>query len=369
MPTLQVGGTEGHIFNLISHLNKDKFIPSVYCLYDMGPMGRALVNNGFKVHDGFIRGKWDIYNSLKPVSAIKNENAHILYTTNYPLTQFWGGVYSRLAGIKINITRVATQNPIHRVRRRKLVNKIMLPFVDKVIAQSNLHKEYLINSEGFRPAQIEVIYNGIDADKFIENIDRSALRAELNVPEDVPVVGVVARLVPEKGYHTFLKAAKKITYSFPGVKFLIVGDGEERKGLEKIVERFSIQPNILFLGTRKDIPRMVSLFDVAVMPSDFDTFPNAILEYMAAGKPVVATNVGSASEIVVSGETGTLVAPGDHDALAGAILKLLENKVAAIKMGENGRNVLQEKFTVQKMVAKYEFLFEELSDHKKWNKT
>ncbi|MEK0337809.1 MAG: glycosyltransferase, partial [Nitrosopumilus sp.] len=182
------------------------------------------------------------------------------------------------------------------------------------------------------------------------------------IPKDALAIGIVARLSIEKGHLVFLKAAKKIINDFYHAHFLIVGDGKERKKLEEITQELEIQSNVHFLGIRSDIPQIISLFDVAVLTSNpvVETFSNAILEYMAASKPVVATNVGSTSELVIDGETGFLIPFNDSDTLANAILRLLKDGGLAKKMGEVGREKIKERFTVQKMIAKYESLFADL---------
>lgn len=359
--SLNIGGTERHIFNLVSNLDRKKFRSVICCLYDLGSIGKTLASTeGVKVYYNLIRSKWDIAGILKLLKIFRNENIHILYTINSPLTQFLGTVCARLVKVDVCLTRVAATKPIFHAKRRKVVNSIMLPFVDNIIAQAHSQKEYLIRHEGFKPQKVRVIYNGVDLEKFDKPLDIPSLKQTIGIPEDASVVGIVARLSPEKGHQTFLKASRKILDVFPSAHFLIVGDGEERKKLKKITHELAIHSSINFLGIRKDIPQIVSLFDVAVMSSNFETFSNSILEYMAASKPVVATNVGSIAELVIDGETGYLIPTGDSDALADRILRLLRNPVLAKKMGEAGRERVKEKFTIQKMIAGYESLFVDL---------
>ncbi len=363
MLSLDVGGTERHILNLVSNLNKEKFNSVVCCLYDIGTIGTKLFNLdiNIKIYHNLMRSRWDISVMWNLTRILKKEKIDILLTVSSPPTQLWGVVCARLSKVKVNITRVGgTKLPSDG--KRRIVNKIMLPFVDRVIAQAYSHKNYLIRSEGFKPEKIEVIYNSVNLEQFNKPIDSQYVRKELGIPEGLPIIGIVARLSPEKGHIVFLKAAKKIINIFPDTWFLIVGDGKEREKLEEMTRKLAIQSNVYFLGVREDILRIISLFDVAVLASFpiRETFSNAILEYMAAAKPVVATKVGSISEQVVDGETGFLISPGDSDAIANAILRLLQDRKLAKKMGERGRERVEENFTLQKMVAKYESLFEDL---------
>lgn len=360
--SLDVGGSERHISNLVSNLNREKFNPVVCCLYDLGLIGTMLVNNneGIKVYYDLIKNKWDISGFWKLINILKNGDIHILYTINTALTQFLGTISAKFSGVNANITRVGRTKPTFHAKRRTIVNSIILPFVDKVIAQAYSQKEYLIRHEGMQPEKIEVIYNGVNLEQFKKPVDELAVKQTVGIPIGVAVIGIVARLVPEKGHIAFLKAAKKIINVFPQTYFLIAGDGKERKKLEEMTQELAIQSNVHFLGTIKDIPQIISLFDVAVMSSNFETFSNAILEYMAASKPVVSTNAGSTAELVIDGKTGYLIPCGDYDALADAILRLLKDKSLAKKMGEAGREKINEKFTIQKMMTKYESLFADL---------
>jgi len=362
MLSLNVGGTEKHVYNLISNLNREKFNPVICCLYDLGTIGTTLMNEGFNVYHNLMRNKLDISGVWKFMRILRDKDIHILYTINTSLTQFWGTICAKFTKVYACITRVTVTNqPFHR-KRRMIVNKIMLPFVDKIIAQAYSHKDYLIHIEGFNSEKIEVIYNGVNLEEFDKPVDKLALRQKIGIPMGVPVIGIVARLAPEKGHDIFLKAVKKIINVFPQTHFLIVGDGKERKKLEEITHELAIQSNVHFMGIIKDIPQIVSLFDVAVLSSNpvGETVSNAILEYMAASKPVVATNVGSISELVINGETGFLIPCGNSDALADAILRLLKDENLARRLGKAGKGKIEEKFTVQGMVAKYESLFSDL---------
>ena len=150
----------------------------------------------------------------------------------------------------------------------------------------------------------------------------------------------------------------------PKTHFLIVGDGPGRSELERLARDLCIASNVHFTGFRSDIPELLSVFDVSVLSSYpfVETFPLAILESMAAAKPVVATDVGSLSDMVVQGETGFLVPPDHPEALAQAILLLLKDKTLALKMAEAGRKRVENNFTIERMVFEHEALFERLME-------
>lgn len=358
--SFKVGGTEKHILNLASGLNKEKFKCVICCFSDLGPQGQLIEDkHNIKIYHNLLKNKFDISGVWQFMRILREEETDILYTVNSPLTQFWGTIGSKLSGTAACITRVSATNPTFHRKRRNVVNKIMLPFVSKIIAQAVSHKNYLINSEGMNGDRITVVYNGVELEKFQGLTEKSEIRAKLGINKDDHIVGIVARLAPEKGHDIFLNSARNVLGKFPQTSFVIIGDGEERKKLEKMARDFAIESRVLFLGDRKNVPEILPIFDIAVLSSYpfVETFSNAILEYMAAGKPVIATNVGSNSELVTHGETGFLIPYGDHEALAGALLKLLNNETLARKMGEAGRKRIEVKFTLKKMLADYEEIF------------
>lgn len=364
--SLDIGGTENHLLHLISNLDKEKFKSIVCCLYNLGFIGEKLIDNqsDIKVYHTLIKNKWDIRGFWKLMYIFKKENIHILYIVHSPITLFYGIISAKFSNVNICITRMTATNPTYHVKRRKIINIMALPFLNKIVAQAYFHKEYLVNYEGFKSEKIIVIYNGVDLTLFDEDkdIDRKVIKESLGISKHAPIIGVVARLAPEKGHDVLLRAAKRVISKFPDVHFIIVGDGPERKTLENLTYELAIQSNVHFLGIRRDIPKLITLFDICVLPSrpQVETFSNSILEYMAACKPVVATNVGSTAEQVIDGKTGFLVPPEDHEALADKIIKLLHNPDLIKKMGNAGRKLIEEKFTIQKMIERYEILFEDL---------
>jgi len=176
---------------------------------------------------------------------------------------------------------------------------------------------------------------------------------------------VVANIRRVKGHQYFVHAASIVHKRHPDVEFLVVGydmikDGHSIPQLKQYGEQVGISQNLHFIGGRTKIANLVSLFDVAVLPSLSEGFSNVILEYMASSKPVVATNVGGNPEIVVHGETGLLVPPADSDALASAILSVLEDKDRESTFGMAGRKRVEERFNLDVMLRNYENLFEEV---------
>ncbi len=184
--------------------------------------------------------------------------------------------------------------------------------------------------------------------------------------EEAAVVGTVSSLTPHKGHEYLIQAASLVLDTLPPVKFLIVGDGPLRKRLEEQAKELNIHSSVIFTGKRKDIPEILSLLDVFVLPSHTrEGLGIAIIEAMAAERPVVATDIGGIPEVVDDGETGVLVPPEDTEALSKAIITLLQDPPRAKTMGEKGRTRIKEMFTTTKMLSEIEHVYQSLTSQRK----
>jgi len=362
VPSLNIGGAERHIYSLVLNLKKERFNPIIVCLYELGKVGSELIASGLEVHHGLMRHELDIPGALRILSIIKSKRIDIIYAIHSPLSLFWGTVWKRLAPVKSLITRVTSTRPIYNYKKIRIANLLFLPFVDRIICQADSHRERVMAIQRIDPRKIEVIYNGIDLRWFDNLLNRSEMRVTQEIPRNQPIVGIVSRLRTEKGLSTFLESARIIHKSLKDIHFLIIGDGDQRGYLEKMAEDFMIYKNVHFLGEVINVAPFISLFDVGVTASAaaYEAFPNALLEYMAASKPVVATDAGSIPEVVVNNKTGFVIPAKDAKAMADAISRLLIDKKLAEEMGKAGRRRVEEKFTIEHMIKRYESLFEDL---------
>ncbi|MRR07830.1 MAG: glycosyltransferase, partial [Deltaproteobacteria bacterium] len=188
-----------------------------------------------------------------------------------------------------------------------------------------------------------------------------SLRDELNVQDHVQLVGMVANMYHEiKGHRYFLEAAQQILEARKDVEFVLVGDGWLRKSHEVMARDLGIAEKVHFLGTRSNIPPILSAFAVSVLCSTSEGFSNVILESMASAKPVVATRVGGNAEMVIDGVTGHIIPPADSSALASSVLSILNSPSTAHAMGQAAREEVVKRFSVQAMVSGYERLFSRL---------
>jgi glycosyltransferase involved in cell wall biosynthesis len=186
------------------------------------------------------------------------------------------------------------------------------------------------------------------------------VRAELGIPGDAPVVGTVCQLRPEKALDLLVDAAAILRAEHPGLRVLVAGDGREEEGLRRQIERLGLQDIVLLLGTRTDVPDVIASVDVAVCCSDFEGTPLSVMEYMAGGKPVVATNVGGLPELVQHGVHGLLFERRDAEGLARAIAELLADPEARAGMGRRAQQRQRREFDLDSTVRRLEELYEVL---------
>jgi glycosyltransferase involved in cell wall biosynthesis len=182
------------------------------------------------------------------------------------------------------------------------------------------------------------------------------LREELGLSKETPVVGIVAALRPEKRHDRFLHCAARVLGHVPAARFLIVGEGTERRRLEVLAADLGLVQSVRFLGNREDVPELLALFDVMLLTSDMEANPVSILEAMATEKPVVAPAVGSVGETVVDGKTGRLFAPGDVEGAAAAVVELLTQPERAGAMGRAGREAVLADWSIEQMIKGWETL-------------
>jgi glycosyltransferase involved in cell wall biosynthesis len=204
-----------------------------------------------------------------------------------------------------------------------------------------------------------MIYNGVDLERYDHQEPCCTLRDDYGMEPGSQIVGVVARLEPEKGHPTLIDAWPLVLRSVPDAYLLIVGEGSRRDDLERQVRELRIAHRVVFTGRRDDVPGVTAALDVAVLPSYREAQGLTILEAMALSRPVVASNVGGIPEMIQDGVTGLLVPPGDPTALAGAIVRLLEDHSLADTLGRAGHDLVHDRFCIELMVKAIEEIYDE----------
>ncbi len=284
----------------------------------------------------------------------------LLHTHDYK-TDLLGLIAARWVGVR-NVATVHGYVPVsRRVTAYKIMDLFALRFFSKVLTVSvGLHQQLI--SAGVPERKVLIAPNVIDVQEFtsrLSSVNRD-LRRQLGIPEDSHVVSVIGRLIVGKGHRCFLESVQRILDTLPGTRFLIVGDGPLGEELRNFSVALGIQPAISFLGFREDIADLMAISDVIVLPSLEEGSPYVLLEALSLAKPVVATRVGGVPEMVEHGETGLLVPPGDPVQLAKAILHLLRNPEEARRLGRRGREVIIQRFCIERLVRKLAEVYREV---------
>ena len=310
--------------------------------------------------DSFKRPK-SYVNILRFVGFLKREHIDIVQT-HFVEGNKVGVIAARLSGIKAIISTRRNQGYWHNFFELRFLN-LLNRWVSLFVANSQSTRRWAVATEGISDSQVEVIHNGINLDQFVNVLGRDDFRLQLGIPADSPVVVIVANLRPVKGIDLFIRAADAVIQKCPNARFIIVGEGGERPKLERLVSDFGIRQSVFFLGRRIDIPNILSGCDVGVLTSHSESFSNTIVEYLAAGLPVVCTDVGGSREAVADGINGFVVKPGDYEALACRLLEILNMDRSAIR--EVSRQMAQERFSLSAMISASEELYVKIRESQK----
>ena len=296
---------------------------------------------------------------------ILRRNKYDIVHTHNSKAGFIGRLAAKIAGITIIVHTIHgfAFHDFEKPPRQKLfilLEKLAACFADKLITVSRSLKDWGLSLGIGKENQYVTIYDGIEIDKFNSGFNIEKKKQELGIePEDF-VIGVVSKLWEGKGHGCIIKAAKMVAVKIPRVKFIFVGEGYLRQKLEELTKRSGLDKHIIFAGFRSDIPEITSTFDVAILVSLFEGLGRVLLEAMAAAKVVIATKIGGIVDIVDDGQTGILIKPEDHQALAEAIVKLLLDNGLRIKMGQAGRRKIDTKFSAKTMVNRIDEVYREL---------
>lgn len=269
-------------------------------------------------------------------------------------------IYAFLASRGLSRRLVATcHNWLGSDRKMRLyaaMDRFLLRSFDAIVAVSEQVKSKIVNS-GVPPHRVRMISNGISVDAVLAVGPVGRIRSALAIPDDAKVIGTVGRISEEKGHEYLLRAAEGIVKKYPATVFLIIGDGPLRDDLQR---RFG-SPSIIFTGMRRDIPDLLSIMDLFVLPSLTEGLPMALLEAMAASVPVVATSVGEVPTVIDTGKSGIVVDPGNSEALRLSLEYLLTYEERARQMGKEGKKILNDRFSSKDMAVEYGRLYQSIT--------
>jgi glycosyltransferase involved in cell wall biosynthesis len=351
---MRIGGAEMVTADIIRRMDRSRFTPELCCLKDRGELGESLAHE-VPVHHGLLSHKFDWRVWPRLTGLLKQRQIDAVITVGAGDKMFWGRLAARRVGVPVVLSALHSTGWPDGVGR---LNRMLTPITDSFIAVAESHGAFLAKNLAIDRSRVAVIPNGVDTARFAPFTDAPAVRRELGIGPTEPVVGIVAALRPEKNHELFLEMAFRIARQLPTAKFVIIGDGPRRQSLVERSNDLGLNGRLQFLGSRHDVSRLLAAFDVFALTSHIEANPVSILEAMSAGKPVVATNVGSIHEAVAEGRTGHLVTPGDAYQLADRVLRLLNDPLRTKAMGEGARQAVVAKWSIETMVRGYERLIE-----------
>lgn len=356
---LSYGGAERQLYELIRGLDSNRFQCFVYCLSErIFPYGDMIRESGATLHILKRQGHFDITRILRLSYLLRKDRIDILHSFLF-LANGYSWPAQLFGGVPQLVTSARNCKEIGMPRG--WVNRIAFQRSHAIICNGEAVRSYIVQHYHAPVERSVVIYNGLDLDRFA--ISPSPMGGKVaRRSQDEKLVITVGRLVPQKDLDLFLEAAARLTHKEAGVRFLIVGDGSCRETLERNTSRNGLDGKVSFLGERADIPELVRSADVFWLTSAWEGFPNVLLEAMACAKPIVTRDVGACREAVRHGVNGYLVPSRDAERFAQYTLDLLKNPAQATAMGQAGRKLAEEKFSVPKMVRATEELYSSLLD-------
>ncbi len=358
LDTLDLGGAENLAANIAINLKKTNIYHPLICLTRRGgELEYKLKENNIKYVVLGRRNRYELHKFYGMKKIIEEENIKLIHAHN-PGSNFWAGIIGKLLGIPV-ISHLHTHPEELGKIRGSITSKIIGRMSAKIICIAEFVRQELIREQATDSSKIITIHNGIRI-KDYQLEPNADLKAELGIDTDSTVIGIVAGFREEKNHEMFLLAAKEVLDRNPNVTFLLVGEGVLRDQVERRALNLGIKDNCIFTGLRKDIPDILSITDIGTLCSIYEGIPLVVLEYMAASKPVISTDLRGVREIIEDGKSGLLVPPGDFKTLAATIERVSENKTLARSLGENGFKTVSDKFSEESMMNKIESLYEEL---------
>jgi starch synthase (maltosyl-transferring) len=355
---LDVGGAERALLELVGRLDRTRFRPTVCSLASDGSLAKEFSDLGVPVvHLGMDR-LWQIPHALRLLRLLRGGRFDILHTFLFHANVL-GRVLGRIAGVPVVLSGIRVAEPRWW---HLLLERWTAPLADMLVAVSDGVRRHMIQRAGIPPDRIVTIPNGVDLERF--EVPRGRFRSAEGISESRLVVSMVGRLDEQKGLTFLLRAVPRVVADHPEARFYFVGEGPEKGALQRLCRELEIEQFVRFLGFRSDVPSVLRDSDVFVLPSLWEGLANAMLEAMAAGLPVVVTDVEGVRDVVTDGETGLVVAPADPVALAHALGHLLRDPGLRGRLGRAGRGRVAEEFRWGKVVEDTVVLYRKMRSQK-----
>lgn len=361
------GGSERQAVQLIRLLDETgRYNLKIACINREGVLMKEIEDLGFKDIHEFRLGSFYDRNFIRQLRSLsrhlRKREISIIQTHDF-YSNILGMFAASLARTPVRIAAKRETGSM-RTRAQSFVERRAFAVANAIVVNADAVKRHLI-SDGIPEKKIVTVYNGLDIGRLTlkQNLSREEILTSLNLPtgKEKRFITIVANLRHHvKDIPTFLRSARKVSEAFADSVFVVAGEGELTDEMKSLTRELEIEKKVFFMGRCESVPELLSASDVCVLSSKNEGFSNSILEYMAAAKPVVATDVGGAREAIMEGETGFTVSVGDDEKMAARIISLLEDKEKAETMGKRGKERVVKEFSCAAQLEKTEQLYERL---------
>ncbi|HEX4610340.1 MAG TPA: glycosyltransferase [Urbifossiella sp.] len=347
-------GTETQLVALINHLDRSRVAPSLVLLDGEDDLSRALEPEDCPVVRLGVRKllSRSAARAARGLRAYWRQTRPDVVQTYFQDSSYFGVPVARAAGVK-SVVRVRNNLGYALTRRDRVAGRVIRPFVDRFLTNTASGKEAIVAGDGYAPDRVVVLENGVDTHRFNRFLLPDTTKKRVRV-------GCVANLRRVKNVDGLMRAAKRLLDQHPCLVFEVAGEGEQRAELERLHAELGLGSRFVFRGSVPDAAAFLRTIEVAVLSSHSEGMSNALLEYMAAGRAVVATAVGANSTLIDDEKNGLLVPPADDAALAGAVARYLARPLMAAAFGAAARRKVEAEFSRAAMTRRFEDFFHDL---------
>jgi len=352
---LDIGGAEILLLNIVKNLNRDLFNCSVLYLKGNADISRQFSELNIDVYDNSRYSFFNPYKYWKIFDLIRHKNFDIVHSH-----LIHSNLIARIIGKASNVKVII--NSEHNTSNWKFKNlpviflfKITLRYVNILHCISKSVKDHILNIISIDNSKLKVIYNGICLDRFKNN--KSRKKSTINFSNSYPIIGCVSRFDKRKGIEYLIKAIGLLKVKYKDIKLILVGDGPQRSFLSRLVKELNLVDQVVFVGKTFEVEKYLSIFDFFVLPSLQEGLSIAIIEAMASGVPVIASNVGGIPEVITHKYDGILIRSKNENDISEAIIQLNNNKELKNKLISNAYNKISAKFDIRKIVKEFESMY------------
>ncbi|MBM9605725.1 glycosyltransferase [Desulfopila inferna] len=355
--SLHIGGAERVVYKLAKSLTERGHEIEILCVREKGIIAEKLVEEGIPVSCADYGSGDSVFSHMKNLRSLildsRCDLAHSHGTAAMvSLAPFYA--FGRMPPL---VHTFHFGNYPHLPRKYMFIERLMSFYAKKLVAVSDHQRRAIIHYHKVRESKIETIWNGVENPEPANRLLKDKYREEFSLSKENVVIGCVAVLSRQKGLTYLLAAAKNILDQYPQTCFLIVGGGPLEEDLQKEADSLGIGESVIFTGWRDDAWQILTLFDIFILPSLWEGLPVVLVEAMAAGKPVVVTNVGDNAKLMGQNERGLLIEPRDVRAIETGLKEFLDNPGRGRQLAEEARRFYLSHLTEEKMINKYDQLF------------